>query len=198
MAARTSRFPRAGMDVIHHTLRVDVFRADGKSGDAKPRGRSVETLTFQGRMVIERGEPYVNKAGRRQIDFVVQSWVATAFSKTLGQELTYLLSESPKQPRSAIVAEQSGGDFPATFDFQVIFDARVGARTVFRRHHGRPKGRHFRQVPPTGDRRLSPVIREFEAARIAVAHPQLGPLVFVPRDCHDNDGKTVLRRPARN
>jgi hypothetical protein len=191
MAAPSKRFPRSGVDLVEHQLRVDAVA--GREG--KKRGRVLETLLFNGRMTLQRGEPYLNDQGRRQIDFTVTSWVASAFSRVLGREIQYILSERVKQPVSRILSEQDGRDFPATFEFNVIFDARVGNETIIRRHHGRPEGHGFRTVPPGGNRRLSPTITSFEDNVISVKHPELGTIAFVPKDCNDRSGRTVMRAP---
>lgn len=191
MAVRGQNFPRAGVDLVEHQLRVDAVA--GRQG--RKRGRLLETLVFNGRMTIQRGEPYLNEQGRRQIDFTVKSWVASAFSRVLGQDVQYILSERVKQPPSHIISEQKDRDFPATFEFNVIFDARVGNQTILRRHHGRPAGKGFRRVPPGGDRRLSPTITSFEDTVIAVKHPELGDIAFVPKDCNDRTGRTIVKLP---
>lgn len=182
---RRGGFRNAGIDVIEHDLRFDLFVGKRRS--------PAETLVFNGRMVIQRGDPYVNRQGKRQIDFTVKSWVAAAFSKVLQQEVVYILSQGIKQRRSTIIAQQEKSDFPATFTFSVIFDVRVGNRTILRRHHGRPKGKNFRVVPPDGNRKNSPTIRTFEKVNISVNHPELGTIRLRPRDCNDRKGKTVVK-----
>jgi hypothetical protein len=177
-------FPRAGIDIIHHLLRVQL--------DVGATGRMDETLNLYGQMLIQREDPYVNGESRRQIDFRVMSWVATGWSWVLRQSVTYMLTEDVEQPVSNIVADQDGSDFPATFRFNVIFDARANNQVVFRRHHGRPEGSGFRVVPPDGNRELSPTMRQFEIERIVVAHPSLGDIQARPLDCNDLDSLTAV------
>lgn len=191
---RMTEFPPAGTDRVRHELRIALLEADAAGNE-----RELEILQFAGQMTLERGNPYVNQQGLRQVDFVVTSWAASAYSRTLGQEILYVLSpDVERQPASSITAEQRGSDFPATFDFNVVFDARVNNQVVHRRHHGRPKGHGFRVVPPTGDRATSPTITEFEDTVIRVPFPGRETfLVFRPRDCNDQSGETVQTAAAR-
>lgn len=183
-------FPPAGTDLVHHDLRLDVLQVAGGAD------KLLETLVFDGRMLLERGEPYVNQEGLRQIDFQVLSWEAVTWSEALGTTVVYRSVIDEKQPPSSIVAERAGQDFPATFTFNVIFDAYAGGVLVHRRHHGRPKGGGFHVVPPNGDRRLSPTITGFEQTVIEIEHPELGLLRFKPRDCNDRESRTLSRAPA--
>lgn len=185
------KFPPAGVDRVRHALRIALLEDDG-SGEE----RELEVLEFEGHMTLERGEPYTNENGLRQIDFEVLSWSATAWSKVLQQEIFYVLSEKvERQPRSSITAEQKGSDFPATFEFNVIFDARANNRPVHHGHHGRPWGHGFRVVPPTGNRETSPTIYGFEDTVIRVEHPERKTvLIFRPKDCNDQSSETVLTR----
>lgn len=176
-------FPPAGIDIVYHDLRIRL--------DVGDTGEGNETVTMYGKMVIRRGDPYRNKEGRAQIDFQVLSWEASGWSWLLNQALTYVLSEGVEQPTSTITAEQEGSDYPARFDFNVIFDARANNMTVFTQHQGRPEGHGFMTVPPNGDRRLSPTIRSFEDARVAVEHPSLGRIVAIPIDCNDQKSETL-------
>lgn len=176
-------FPPAGIDLVYHDLRVRL--------DAGDTGEGNETVTLHGKMLIRRGDPYTNKEGRRQVDFQVLSWEASGWSWLLNQAITYVLSDGVEQPMSAITAEQEGSDYPAHFEFNVIFDARANNTTVFSAHHGRPDGHGFMTVPPNGDRRMSPTIRSFEDARVAVEHPTLGRLVAIPLDCNDQKSETL-------
>lgn len=181
---RLRNFPTAGIDLVEHDLRVDL--------DIGATGQPDEILVFNGRMVIERGDPYIDEAGRRQIDFYVRSWVATAFSRVFKQQITYILSEDVEQPVSKIISEKGGRDFPATFLFNVVFDVRVGNQTVFRKHEGRPEGHGFTVVPPDGNRRRSPTITAFEPTRVAVEHPKIGVIQLTPRDCNDRKSQTMI------
>jgi hypothetical protein len=187
-AAAMESFPPAGIDRVKHDLRIALLEVDENGAE-----RELEDLFFEGHMTLERGEPYTGKDGLRRIDFVVTSWVATAWSAVLEQEILYLLSEDEeKQPVSTITAMQRGADFPATFEFNVIFDARANNRVVHRRHHGRPAGDRFFVVPPTGDRATSPTFTRFEDAVIRLEHPQRGTtLIFRPKDCNDRASETV-------
>ncbi|MDQ3982086.1 MAG: hypothetical protein M3271_05330 [Actinomycetota bacterium] len=180
---RDDEFPPAGIDLVHHDLRVRLDVGGTGTGD--------ETVKLFGKMLIRRDDPYTNEDGFRQIDFRVMSWEAAGWSWILKQNLTYVLSEDVEQPVSAIVAEQEGSDYPARFEFNVIFDVRADNLTVFRRHHGRPYGHGFMVVPPNGNRRLSPTIRSFEDARVSVEHPLLGSLFAIPIDCNDQKSETL-------
>lgn len=179
-------FPPAGVDLVEHDLRVDVLQV-GPGGEEK----LLETLTFDGRMLLERTDPFVNQEGLRQVDFEVKSWEAIAWSKTFRSPVIYRSAADAKQPVSTIVAEQRERDFPATFTFNVIFDAIAGDRVVFREHHGRPEGGGFHRVPPGGSRALSPTITRFERTTLELEHPALGLLRFRPRDCNDRRGRTL-------
>ena len=183
-------FPPPGVDLVEHTLRIGLYVERG--GKADLSSKPDETLSFKGRMLIEREEARVSKqTGRNEVPFQVRTWVASAYSQTLQQEILYVLSEDAEQPPSAIQAEQKDADFPATFSFNVIFDVRANNRTVIRRHHGRPEGRGFRVVPPSGDRKESPTITSFETTLISLDHPGKGKIWFKPIDCNDDSGKTL-------
>jgi len=179
-------FPAAGIDRIDHELRVDLFQRGAQGG----KDKLLETLNFSGRMMIERGDPYRTAAGVREIPFVITRWEATAWSKALGSLVVYRLSDSP-QPRSAITAETKRGDYPATFAFNLEFDATAYGQTLVRRHHGRPEGHGFGVVPPGPIRRLSPTIQKFEDKLIEAEHPKYGRIYFKPKDCNDQNGKTL-------
>lgn len=184
---RPSVFPKAGIDLIKHELRVNMYAVDKETQEEK----LLETLEFDGMMIIEREAPFTNRGGVRQITFNIKSWVAMAFSKVLGNPIVYISSEDVNPPRSTITSEQKGKDFPATFAFNVIFDARLGNKTVFRRHNGRPEGHGFMVVPPDGNRSNSPTITRFEQTTIEMEHPTLGLIRFRPVDCNDREGKTL-------
>jgi hypothetical protein len=159
-------------------------------------GKFDELIEFSGAMTIQRADPYVGKDKRSTIDFKVLSWVASGWSEKLGVSVVYSLTEGEDQPVSRIVAEQPGEDFPATFFFDVIFDVRVNNEVVFRRLHGRPVAEHFRQVPPSGNRRLSPTVLRFEDEnRVSIRVPNIGVLIGKPRDCNDRSGR-ILRELA--
>lgn len=180
---KPDEFPAAGVDLVHHALRVRLDVGETGTGD--------EVVTMFGKMIIHRSEPYTNKEGRRQIDFHVRSWEASGWSWTLKQGVTYVLSENVEQPVSTITAQQEDADFPAAFNFNVIFDVRVDNMTVFSRFHGRPEGENFLVVPPNGDRKLSPRMTRFEDTRVRVAHPILGSIQAVPLDCNDLGSLTL-------
>jgi hypothetical protein len=191
--APVGSFPPAGIDLVLHDLRIDVFRV-------VPDGEELlETLVFEGRMMLQRGDPFTNADGLRQIDFQVLSWDAVAWSQALSIPVVYRSLAGEPQPTSTIVAEQPGSDFPATFDFNVIFDAYAGGILIFPRHHGRPKGHGFLVVPPNGNRHHSPTITEFEQTVIEFDHPELGLLRFKPKDCNDRESRvlTAVPRPPR-
>src|SRR5688572_9961212 len=102
------RFPGPGIDLIYHDVVVNLFQV--------VNGEEVllETLNFSGRMLIERGKPYTNADGFRQIDFIALAWTATAWSKALKQDILYILSQDVEQPVSNIISETKKKDFPAT------------------------------------------------------------------------------------
>lgn len=179
-------FPPAGIDLVEHQLRIRL--------DVGCTGEGDEVIPMKGTMVIDRGDPYTNDAGVRQVDFVVRSWQATGWSWTLKSVVTYVLSENEEQPTSSIVAEQPESDFPATLAFNVIFDARVNNQVVHKGHHGRPEGHGFFAIPPSGNRRTSPRMTIFERARVAVEHPSLGRVEAIPLDCNDLGSLTLATR----
>jgi hypothetical protein len=180
-------FPAAGIDQIDHELTVNLHRVglDGQTGEL------LESLKFNGRMLIQRGDPHVNEQGFRQIDFLVTHWKATAWSNVLNTLVVYQLSDVA-QPKSTIVAEQKTSDYPATFTFGVIFDPIAFAKYILEHWVGRPMGNGFMEVPPSGNRRTSPLLTSFESARIETVHPTLGTLQFVPQDCGDVAGVTLV------
>lgn len=179
-------FPPSGIDLVEHQLRIRL--------DVGRTGRGDEVIPMKGTMMIDRGDPYTNADGLRQIDFVVLSWMASGWSWTLQSVVTYVLSEDEEQPPSSIVSEQPDRDFPATLQFNVVFDARVNNRVVHRRHEGRPEGHGFFAIPPSGNRRTSPRMTVFEKARVAVDHPTLGIVEAIPLDCNDLGSTTVASR----
>lgn len=191
-----SEFPTAGMDIVEHELIVDMLQV----GEKGKKQKVIESLVFKGRMTLERRNPYRitrgKDAGKSKIEFDVLTWVASAFSKELQTEILYILSEDVKQKPSVIIAERPTRDFPAEFIFNVTFDARANNRTIKRRHHGRPHGTGFRTVPPDGSRRNSPTITGFEDNYIQLKHPAYGTIRFVPRQCNDNQGTTIVSLPA--
>lgn len=183
-----SQFPPAGIDFITHKLRVRI--------DAEKAGVS-EVISMDGAMSVQRADPYVNKDGHRQIDFKVLSWSATGWLHKFEAALTYNLSEDVEQPISNIVAHQRETDFPAAFNFVVIFDARVNNRTAFRQLDGRPEGHGFMVVPPSGNRETSPTITRFmDVGNVKFDHPDLGPIVITPIDCNDQSGDTIDTIPG--
>lgn len=186
VAPQPGVFPPAGIDLVTHELTIDVLQVL----DDGTEGALLETLKFTGNMLLERTDPVVNEQGFRQINFVVQSWEAHAFSNALDTVITYRLSEGD-QESSTIVAQQKDRDFPATFTFNVIFDAIAYGNIFFPRHHGRPWWHDFFEVPPSGNRRTSPTILGFETARIEMDHPGLGRILFKPRNCNDSGGQTI-------
>jgi hypothetical protein len=151
------RFPGPGIDLIHHEVAVNLFQVVNKEEVL------LETLNFQGRMLIERGKAYTNADGFRQIDFIALAWTATAWSKVLKQDILYILSEGVEQPTSNIIAETKTKDFPATIQFDLIFDVRVNNKTIIVQHKGKPKGHKFLTIPPAVDTRtdLSPTVSLF-------------------------------------
>jgi hypothetical protein len=175
--------PSAGIDIVNHNLRVDL--------DVGDDGQIEERLVFNGVMTIERGDPFTNLQGFRQIDFVVLGWRAVTFSQTLDSEIQYIRS-SVDQPVSTIISEQIGSDFPVRFSFNVIFDVFSSGTLVFPRHHGRPEGGGFMSVPPDAN---SPRITQFENVQIVLNHPLLGPIRFTPIDCQDT-GSTTIPEPS--
>ncbi len=205
------RFPGPGIDLIHHEVAVNLFQVvDGEEV-------LLETLNFQGRMLIERGKAYTNSNGFRQIDFIALSWTATAWSKSLKQDILYILSQDVEQPISNIIAETKEKDFPATIQFDLIFDVRVNNKTIISQHKGRPKGHKFLTIPPAVDTRteLSPTVSRFGADDImdvGVAANEKGEVTFrhnppksffkdeggmvqlrvLPIDCHDKAGTTLV------
>jgi hypothetical protein len=205
------RFPGPGIDLIHHEVAVNLFQVVNKEEVL------LETLNFQGRMLIERGKAYTNADGFRQVDFIALAWTATAWSKSLKQDILYILSEDVEQPVSNIIAETKKKDFPATIQFDLIFDVRVNNKTIIRQHKGRPKGHKFLTIPPAADTRteLSPTVSLFgtdDIMDVGVAATEKGELAFIhnppasflqrddgmiqlrvlPIDCNDKAGTTLV------
>lgn len=180
-------FPLAGYDLITHQLRIGIheIKADGSTG------KQLEILEFKGRMMIERGDPFTNADGFREVNFLVKNWEAFAWSDTLDTMITYRLTEGAQQNLSKIVAQQRDRDFPATFSFRVKFDGISYGETFVQEYEGYPTGDEFYEVPPSGNRRTSPTIRGFEDRKIEMDHPSHGRLRFVPIECNDNSGETI-------
>lgn len=203
-------FPGPGIDLIHHEVAVNLFQVVNKEEVL------LETLNFQGRMLIERGKAYTNADGYRQIDFVALAWTATAWSKSLKQDILYILSEGVEQPLSNIIAETKKKDFPATIQFDLIFDVRVNNKTIIHQHKGRPKGHKFLTIPPAVDTRteLSPTVSLFgrdDIMDVGIGATEEGELAFkhnppasffkeggmiqlrvLPVDCNDKAGTTLV------
>lgn len=180
-------FPNAGIDLVQHEVEVGIYTIaeDGSDGDL------LETLQFDGRMLMERGDPYTNPDGCRQIDFLVTEWEAFAWSNTMQTMVTYRLTEGLEQKLSSITAQQPTSDFPAEFTFSVGFTAHLLG--IYLPHpHGRPHEKDFFEVPPSGNRRTSPTLYGFETERIEFDHPELGQLRFVPLKCNDSQGETMV------
>lgn len=205
------RFPGPGIDLIHHEVSVNLFQVVNKEEVL------LETLNFQGRMLIERGKAYTNSDGFRQVDFIALAWTATAWSKSLKQDILYILSQDVEQPVSNIISETKKSDFPATIQFDLIFDVRVNNKTIISQHKGRPKGHKFLTIPPAVDTRteLSPTVSLFGADDImdvGVGATETGEMRFVhnptakfmkeeggmiqlrvlPIDCNDKAGTTLV------
>ncbi len=182
------QFPIGGIDNVQHDLRVLMTSESGFE----------EVMELAGSMILQRTDPYMTEDERRVVDFKVISWVASGWSEKLGAAMTYVLSEDEDQPVSTIEAEQRKHDFPATFNFNVLFDVRINNETVFRKLHGRPEGSHFRQVPPTGDREMSPTITRFtDRNQVTIKHPEHGEIFVKPLDCNDREGRTLRELPGR-
>lgn len=196
--------PPPGVDVVQHNLTIELHRitagADGKLPGPCESAESVgakaellEDIVFGGRMVLQRGKAFVNRGGYQQQPFMVTAWSANGYSKALGTTIQYVLSSEKQQIESSITSERKDSAFPVTFDFNVIFDAYANGRLVRPGHHGRPKGYGFLTVPPSGDRRLSPTIREFEDCFVDVPDPrgERALFRFRPKECNDEKGETV-------
>ena len=180
-------FPNAGIDLVHHELEIGIYTIADDGSD----GNLLETLQFDGRMLLERGNPYTNADGFRQIDFLVKEWEAFSWSNTLQTMVNYRLTEGLEQQLSSITAQQTGSDFPAEFVFSVGFTAHVLG--IWLPHpHGKPHEKGFFEVPPSGNRRTSPTLYGFEAERIEFDHPEHGQLRFVPLKCNDSKGETLV------
>jgi len=204
------RFPGPGIDMIHHEVTVNLFQV------VKKEEVLLETLVFQGRILIERGKPFKNASGFRQIDFIVKGWTATAWSKALKQDILYILSEGTEQPTSTIISQTKQRDFPATIQFDLKFDVRVGNKTIVSNHEGRPEGHEFRTIPPASDTRtdLAPTVSLFghdDIMDIGVLASPAGEMRFMqnppasfmdeggiiqlrilPIDCNDKAGTTLV------
>lgn len=193
VAYQSGSFPGAGVDTINHKVTIGLYSVD-ESGKL---GQLLETLDFKGRMLVERGDPYVNGAGYRQVAFVVKNWEAFAWSNTLNSMVVYSLADVP-QKTSTITAQQKESDYPARFHFAVTFHAQAfGQRiTIYDPYTGEPQGEGFMEVPPSGNRRTSPVLSKFESTRIEADHPSLGRITFVPVACGDEEGTTLVTYTA--
>ena len=185
---RGKYFPAAGIDLIHHELQVAVHAIADDGSD----GELLETLKFQGRMLVERGDPYTNRDGVRQIDFLVKEWEAFAWSNALDTMITYRLTEGIEQDFSSITAQQKNSDYPAEFDFAVSFSSTIFGSEGPVNPSGNPKEEGFFEVPPSGNRRTSPTLYGFETYRIEFDHPEYGQVRFVPKECNDSAGETIV------
>jgi len=181
---RPSSFPSAGIDVVYHKLRVQV--------DVGATGTADEVLELLGKMQIQRGDPYTNKDGLRQIDFKVMSWDASGWSSVFKQNITYTLSEGVEQKVSTILSQQPDRDFPATFFFNVTFDVRANNQPVYRMHEGQPELPNAWVVPPDGNRVNTPVVTKFDQTLIRINHPHHGTIQFTPLECADESSRTLV------
>lgn len=185
---KSGSFPKAGVDVINHKVTIGLHRVD----ESGKQGPLLETLEFKGRMLVERGDPYVNAEGLREISFVVKNWEAFAWSDRLNSMVVYSLADVP-QKISTITAQQKGSDYPARFHFIVTFHANAFGETITDDPYpGEPQGEGFMEVPPSGNRRTSPALSKFESTRIETDHPTLGRIMFVPLTCGDEEGLTLV------
>ncbi|HEX2253027.1 MAG TPA: hypothetical protein VHQ65_07155 [Thermoanaerobaculia bacterium] len=184
--AGQTTFPAAGLDVVDHTLRVAIHQV-ATDGTKTP----LETLTFRGRLLLERSDPYINADNRQHIDFQVKSWEANAYSSKLGTLVTYRLNPAVQQKLGSIEAQQVGSAFPATFTFKLTFDAIAYGSTFVEAFEGEPILENFLEVPPSGNRRTSPTVTRFESHRVMMQHPELGTLEFTPLDCEDESGDVL-------
>ena len=204
------RFPGPGIDLIQHDVAVNLFQVINNEEVL------LESLIFHGRMLIERGKAYTNADGFRQVDFIALAWTATAWSKSLKQDVLYILSQDVEQPISNIIAETKKSDFPATIQFDLIFDVRLNNQTIIRQHRGRPKGHKFLTIPLAVDTRteLSPTVSLFgsdDIMDVGIAADEKGemkitqnpPASFLkqggliqlrvlPVDCNDKAGTTLV------
>lgn len=181
-------FPTAGMDLITHQITVGLHQVNPDN----TLGNLLETLEFKGRMLIERGDPFDNEdLGRRQIEFIVKSWEADAWSDKLNTLVVYKLSNVEQKP-STITAEQKESDYPATIHFRVTFDAYAYDDPFTIVYEGEPTGPSFMEVPPSGNRRTSPTITRFDTGKIEMDHPTFGRLRLVPIACNDEGGDTLV------
>jgi hypothetical protein len=188
VAYTSGSFPGAGVDVINHKVTIGLYKAD----ESGKQGQLLETLDFKGRMLVERGDPYVNGEGFRQIAFLVKSWEAFAWSDRLNSMVVYSLADVA-QKTSTITAQQKESDYPARFHFSVTFNANAfGQRLTDYPYPGEPEGDGFMEVPPSGNRRTSPALSKFESTRIEADHPTLGRIMFVPAACGDEEGLTLV------
>lgn len=181
-------FPAAGIDLVTHELSVGIYLIADDGSD----GELLETLEFEGRMLLERGTPYTNADNLRQINFLVKEWEAFAWSDVLDTMVTYRLTEGLEQEMSSITAEQKGSDYPATFDFKVGFTATFFGLEDVVPQGGNPRQEGFFEVPPSGNRRTSPTMYGFETQRIEIDHPGQGRIRFVPLMCNDSHGETLV------
>ncbi|MEM9558638.1 MAG: hypothetical protein AAGC60_30595 [Acidobacteriota bacterium] len=186
-AGQGGTFPAAGIDLVTHELKIGLYDIADDGSD----GEMLEELTFKGRMLLERTDPYTNADGFRQIDFVVKEWEAYSYSKVLDTLVTYSLNQGQPQRLSHITSQFRDRDFPARFYFAVRFDAIAFGERFFEGHEGAPVDAEFMEVPPSGNRRTSPTIWGFEDARIEMDHPQHGRLRFIPHNCNDTSGETL-------
>jgi hypothetical protein len=181
-------FPSAGIDVMTHQITVGLYQVNANGG----LGNLLETLEFKGRMLIERGDPFLDEdLGRRQIQFLVKSWEADAWSEKLNTLIVYKLS-NVEQKLSTITAQQKETDYPASIHFRVTFDAYAYDEPFELVYEGEPEGPFFMEVPPSGNRRTSPTITKFDTGRIETDHPTFGRLRLVPLACNDESGETLV------
>jgi hypothetical protein len=184
------KFPRGGIDSIQHELRIQLSSEDGKYE---------EIVELTGSMMIQRTDPYRDKKGNQTVDFKVISWVASGWIESMGAAISYVSVEGEDQPVSTIVSEKPDSDFPAVFNFNVLFDVRINNELVYRRLHGRPEGGGFHRIPPNGIRRISPTITRFvDLDQVEVKHPALGKIFAKPLDCNDKSGKTIKKLPGKD
>jgi hypothetical protein len=91
-------------------------------------GERSDILVCEANMVVETGEPYENKSGRRQVDIRESDWVARGNSELLGGNVEFRLNPERQQESWVIAGENE--DFPAQLRFGMDYNVRTSRGTL--------------------------------------------------------------------
>jgi hypothetical protein len=103
----------AEVEYEHSIITIPIYLG----GDREP----AEVIKFDAFMRLDREKPVRNGLGYRQFEFTIEAWELYGYSKALGANITFKLSETVK-PKSLGVALQKKKDYPAMIVYNAIYD----------------------------------------------------------------------------